>query len=63
MLTLSQTGSSENIIVHSDGSLTFNGVQYIPIEPVIQESRSIGSPIIGELPCQCNDDDCSNCDY
>ncbi|CAG9801740.1 unnamed protein product [Chironomus riparius] len=56
-------GSSENIIIHSDGSLTFNGIQYIPIEPVIQESRSIDIPVSGDIRCQCNDDECSNCDY
>lgn len=59
----SQQASTENLIIHSDGSLTFNGIHYVPMEPVIQESRSIDSPILGDLPCQCNDDDCSNCDY
>ena len=63
LIIYSQKGSSENLEVHPDGSLTFNGVHYVPIEPIIQESRSIDSPILGELPCQCNDDDCSNCDY
>lgn len=58
-----QKGSSENLIVNPDGSLTFNGIKYMPVEPVIQESRSVDIPILDDPPCECNDDDCSNCDY
>lgn len=47
-----------------DGTLIINGLHYVPVETIDQDSISIDNPVIaGDSPCQCIDEYCSNCEF